>query len=129
MLAVVPVRAGALVAGGAECAAECGGRVVLIGDGTEIAAGELAGIASAAICTIETPTFAPAAWTAALAGLVSDDKVVVLPASPDGRDLAPRLAAAVDRPLHAGAVTVTEHGADVARQGGLVIEAIYCDGP
>jgi electron transfer flavoprotein alpha subunit len=129
MLAIVPVRLGALVAGGAEFAAECGGRVVLIGDGTEIAAAELAGIATAAVRTIETASFAPGAWSTALADVVKDDDVVVLPGSPDGRDLAPRLAAALDRPLHAGAMAVTEHGADLARQGGLVIESIYCEGP
>ena len=40
-VAVVPVRGGAVVAGGAECVAECGGSALLIGDGTELAARRL----------------------------------------------------------------------------------------
>ena len=51
-LAVVPVRAGALVTGGAETVAECGGAAVLIGDGTTEAAAALAGIATGAVRTI-----------------------------------------------------------------------------
>ena len=65
----------------------------------------------------------------ALAAVVADADVIVLPASPDGRDLAPRLAAALDRPLLAGAVAVAEHEVDLARQGGLVIETVAAAGP
>ena len=50
-------------------------------------------------------TFAPDRWAQALAGLVDDD-VVVLPGSPDGRDLAPRLAHVLGRRLLAGAVEI-----------------------
>ena len=49
-------------------------------------------------------------WTAALAPASSpelpDSDIVVLPHAPDGRDLAPRLAAALERPLLAGATEV-----------------------
>jgi electron transfer flavoprotein alpha subunit len=78
---------------------------------------------------IETPWFAPAAWAKVLATVVRADDVVVLPGSADGRDLAPRLADALDRPLSAGAVAVTADGAELARQGGLVIETVHCTGP
>ena len=46
-IAVVPVRAGALPAGGAEAVAEAGGRVVLVGEGATDAAASLAGVAHA----------------------------------------------------------------------------------
>jgi electron transfer flavoprotein alpha subunit len=128
-IAVVPVRAGAVVAGGAECIAECGGRAVLIGDGAATAAAALAGIATEPVRAIDAPAFAPSAWAAALAGIVAGDDVVVLPASADGRDLAPRLAGVLDRPLLAGAIAVGDHEADVARQGGLVIETVAASGP
>ena len=128
-LAVVPVREGELVTGGAECVAECGGRALLIGDGADAAASELDGIAVDILLTLEAGAFAPAAWAAALGPVVAGVAIVVLPASADGRDLAPRLAAVLDRPLLAGALAVHDHGADVAREGGLVIESIGVDGP
>ncbi len=48
---------------------------------------------------------------------------------PDGRDLAPRLAHLLDRPLLAGAVAVRDDGATVARHGGLLMEDVVVDGP
>jgi electron transfer flavoprotein alpha subunit len=128
-VALVPVRGGAVVAGGAECVAECDGRAVLIGDGTELAAATLAGIATSPVRVVEMAAFAAAAWAAALAPVVAGDDVVVLPASADGRDLAPRLADVLGRPLLAGAIAITDHGAELARQGGLVIESVHADGP
>src|ERR1700759_1910660 len=104
MIAVVPVRAGALALGGAEAVAECGHRAFLLGDGTEAAALQLAGVAESPVVTIEQEHFAPAAWAHLLAPFVRSDTMVVLPASPDGRDLAPRLAAVLERPLLAGAI-------------------------
>ena len=129
MLAVVPVRAGALPAGGAECVAECGGRAVLVGDGTAVAADELRGTATESVDVCEWPTFQPGALASGLAPLVDGHDVVVLPASPDGRDLAPRLAHALGRPLVAGAVRVDDAGADLVRWGGRVIETLRVDGP
>jgi electron transfer flavoprotein alpha subunit len=129
MLAVVPTRDGALVAGGAECVAECGGRALLVGEGAGGAVAELGGIAVEPVWALDRPTFAPAGWAAALAPLVAEASVVVLPAAADGRDLAPRLAHELGRPLLAGAVCVRETGAELARQGGLVLEDVTCDGP
>jgi electron transfer flavoprotein alpha subunit len=48
----------------------------------------------------------------------------VLPASPDGRDLAPRLAAELELPLYAGAVRVTPHHVVLAREGGLQMHTL-----
>ena len=49
---------------------------------------------------------------------------MVLPASPDGRDLGPRLAAALDRPFLAGAVTVRADQVVMARDGGLAMHTV-----
>jgi electron transfer flavoprotein alpha subunit len=128
VIAVVPVRSGGLPAGGDEVVAECGGRALLVGQGAAAAAYYLAGLASEARAW-EVPGYAPAAWSAALAPVLADEAVVVLPASPDGRDLAPRLAHLLGRPLLAGAVRVGPTGASVARHGGLVIEDVRAPGP
>lgn len=54
---------------------------------------------------------------------------IVLPASPDGRDLAPRLAFVLDVPLLAGAIEVHEHGARLARWGSKTMVDVEVDGP
>jgi electron transfer flavoprotein alpha subunit len=121
VLAVVVVRDGVVPAGGDEAVAEAGGAAILIGSGAARAAAALVGGARH-IRTAEVGDFAPGGWAAALAPVVADEDVVLLPASPDGRDLAPRLAAVLGRPLLAGAVLVTPHRAVLVRQGGLVAE-------
>jgi electron transfer flavoprotein alpha subunit len=122
MIAVVVVRSGQLPAGGAEAVAECAGRALLVGTGTHTAAAELAGVSAEVACAElhDAPlaaggsgVFRPAALAAALAGMLADEPAVVLPASPDGRDLAPRLAALLHRPLWAGAVQVTASPIDL----------------
>ena len=128
MIAVVPVRAGELPLGGDEVVAEAGGRALLVGVGTAEAASHLTGIAHT-VRTWERDSYAPAAWAETLAAIVADEDVVVLPASPDGRDLAPRLSHVLDRPLLAGAVAVAVGEVRLARQGGLVTETAAVEGP
>ncbi len=123
MRAVVPVRDGVLPAGGTEAVAECDGRAIVIGTGTAEAAAALAAIASDVI-TIEAGQFAPASWASALAPHLGDEPHVVLPASPDGRDLAPRLAVLLHRDLHAGAMSVSPDHIELIRGGGLVVSDI-----
>ena len=97
-LAVVVARDGRLPVGAAEAAAEAAGHVVVVGSGSEAAARALPGATS--VRWAETgPGLQPAALAAALTPVVAAVALVILPASPDGRDLAPRLAAATDRPL------------------------------
>ena len=120
MLAVLPVRDGVLPAGGLEAVAECGGRAMVIGTGTDAAAELLTGFAHTVIM-VEAPTFAAAAWAQSLAGHLADEPHVVLPGSPDGRDLAPRLAAALHRDLFASAMTVSTGSIELIRNGGLTI--------
>ena len=125
MLAVIPVRDGVLPAGAAETVAECGGRAMMAGSSPSTA--DLAGVATT-VRLVELGPFEAGRWAAALADLIDDD-VVVLPASADGRDLAPRLAHVLDRPLLAGAVQVGPHRVQVARYSGLELHDHTVSGP
>jgi len=107
MIAVVITRGGEAPIGGREAVAECGGHALVV---------DISGLR-------------PASLAQEIAGLVHEHEVVVLPASPDGRDLAPRIAAALGRPLMAGAISVRPGTATVARLGGLVLERHIVDVP
>lgn len=127
MIAVVVVRAGQLPAGGAEAVAECAGRAVLVGSGLveagSDAVAELAGIA-VELTLVELGDYQPATWAHALAPLLAAEPAVLLPGSPDGRDLAPRLAALLHRPLFAGATSVGRQRIDLARNGGRELHTV-----
>ena len=119
-LAVVPVRDGQLPAGGAEVVAEADGRVVLVGDGATDAAASLEGLCSS-VEVWDTPGFAPGEWARHLSSRLAHEHLVLLPASPDGRDLAPRLAAVLGRPLYAGAMQIDGDSVTTIRHGGRVL--------
>lgn len=123
MIAVVVVRDGQLPAGGAEAVAECHGRAVLVGSKLAAAVDELQGVATDLV-TVELGAFQPAAWAATLAPLLAAEPAIVLPGSPDGRDLAPRLATLLHRPLHAGATEVGPQRIDLARNGGRELHTV-----
>ena len=122
MLAVICVRDAQLPNGAAEVAAECGGRVLLIGSGTAVVDTSELG---SDVRGLELGDYAPARWTSMLAPLLVDDPVIVLPSSPDGRDLAPRLAHALGRPFLAGAVEISEELATVSRGAGLELHTFH----
>jgi electron transfer flavoprotein alpha subunit len=130
VLALIPVRDATLPAGAAEAAAECAGNVLLVGSGARVAASALP--AARVIATnghstvrcLELGEFQPARWAATLAPLLASEPIVVLPAAPDGRDLAPRLAATLDRTLLAGAVQVSPERVVLARGGGLAMHTL-----
>lgn len=130
MLAVVPVREGVLPKGADEVVAECGGWALLIGNGTADAAADLT-VATRRVLLAEAGPYAPAAWAAGLAEWlrVRETTVIVLPAVPDGRDLAPRLAVELRWPLWAEAVQVTAERVAVARYGGRVLVDARPGGP
>jgi electron transfer flavoprotein alpha subunit len=136
-VAVVVARDGRVPVGAAEAVAEAGGHVVVVGSGAEAAARALSGVVHARWA--ETgPGLRPAELAAALAPVVVDVPLVVLPASPDGRDLAPRLAATTGRPLVARVLEAEvvpgndgSHGvrAQVARVDDRVLVLVEVPGP
>lgn len=124
MLAVVPVRGGEVCVGGLEAIAEAEGAVLLIGSGAAQAGELLGAVATSPVLAIEAASFAPAAWAVHLAGVIaqrfSDVSTVIVPASPDGRDLAPRLAASLGWGFVAAALEVSGESVRVERWGGRV---------
>lgn len=127
-IAIVPIREGELASGGAEAVAEAGGHAILIGSGGARAVAQLNG-GAVAIRVIETDSFRPASWATTLVPVVAEASYLVLPASPDGRDLAPRIAALLGWPLLAGALSISGDRVTVARQGGLVQVDLIPVGP
>jgi electron transfer flavoprotein alpha subunit len=123
MLAVIVVRDGLLPAGADETISECDGRAMLVGSGTPIAVEKLRHVASD-VTTVEVGDFRPTAWAQALTARLVDEPIVVLPASPDGRDWAPHLALQLRRPLLAMAMTVNPDRVDLIRRGGTELHAI-----
>ena len=127
VLALIPVRDATLPAGAAEAAAECTGNVLLVGSGTRAAAAGLPHGHPAEPGTVrclELGEFQPARWAAALSAVLMREPIVVVPGAPDGRDLAPRLAATLDRALFAGAVQVSAERVVLARGGGLAMHTV-----
>jgi electron transfer flavoprotein alpha subunit len=126
-IAVVVVRDGQLPTGAAETAAEAGGAVLVVGSGTGKAADGLD--AASRIWLLEAPSAGPAALASALAPALATVDVILLPASPDGRDLAPRLAAILGWPLLADAVRCAPGEVEVARLDDRLSVRVGVDGP
>lgn len=127
MIAVVPVR-GELPTGAKETVAEADGRVLLVGREVAAAADELVGVATQ-IRGWEAGAFAPGTWSRSLATILADEETIVLPGSPDGRDLAPRLAHALGRPLITGAFRIVDGVASIVRHGGRVEANVVLNEP
>ncbi len=109
VLAVLVARRGQPPVGGPEVAAEAleqpGGAVLVVGDGAGEAATSL-DLPGPMWWSETGPGLLPGALSAALARPLRGIPLLLLPSSPDGRDLAPRLAARLDRPLLAAARSV-----------------------
>ena len=127
VLAVVVARDGQLPAGAAETVAEAGGAALVAGSGTAKAADGLP--AARRVWLLEVSSVAPAALAAGLAQVLAAVEMVLLPASPDGRDLAPRLAVIMDRPLLAGAVRCVPGEVEVTRLDDRLSVRVGVDGP
>lgn len=129
-VAVIVARAGRLPAGAEEAVAEAGGRAVVVGGGTAEAAAALTG--ALRLWLADTATGA-GELAGRLAPVLEPCPLVILPASPDGRDLAPRLAARMGRPLLAGAVscrmTAAGPAAELLRADGRVVVPAVAAGP
>jgi electron transfer flavoprotein alpha subunit len=130
-LAVLVARGGRLPAGADEAVAEAGGAALVVGSGAREAAEAL--VAAERSWWAETgPGLRAGELSARLGAVLRPVRVLMLPASPDGRDLAPRLAAVLDRPLLASAVRV-EPGppvtAALSRVDGRLLATVRCAGP
>jgi electron transfer flavoprotein alpha subunit len=132
ILALIPVRSGELCAGGDETLAEAltagGAAILLIHDETDLS-DEVRRYISDQVQVIACGDFAPGRWADLLALLVVNARVLVLPGSPDGRDLAPRLAARLGRPLLAGALQITAEQVSVPRAFGTELHRFTTEGP
>ena len=126
-LAVIVVRDGELPAGADETVAEAGGAALVLGSGTRQAAGLLD--AASRVWLLERSSVAPGALAAALAQVLAGVRMVLLPASPDGRDLAPRLAVVLGRPLLAGAVRCAPDEVELTRLDDRLSLRVAVDGP
>jgi electron transfer flavoprotein alpha subunit len=126
-LAVVVVRDGQLPAGADETVAEAGGAVLVAGSQAGEAAGRLD--SASQVWLAERSSVAPAALASALAQALPGVDMVLLPESPDGRDLAPRLAVALGRPLLAGAVRCAPEEVEVTRLDDRLSVRVGVDGP
>lgn len=132
VIALVPVRAGELCAGGAEALAEAlgaGGAGIIVVQHDADLTSDVCGYLSDRVRAVKCGDFAPGRWSHQLAPLVEDTRVVLLPGSPDGRDLAPRIAARLGRPLLAGALQVTAEQVSVPRAFGAELHRFATDSP
>jgi electron transfer flavoprotein alpha subunit len=77
----------------------------------------------------EHPDCDPGTLAWALAPVLAPVARLLLPDGCDGAGLAPRLAAALDRPLLAGARRVLPHGVEAVRHGGRLMAELTVDGP
>lgn len=127
MVAVIVARDACLPAGADEATAEAGGCALVVGSGTRDAAGKLG--AASRVWLHERPSVGPAALAEDLVPVLVPVDVVLLPASPDGRDLAPRLAAALNRPLLANAVRCAVQEVELTRLDDRVSLRVAVDGP
>jgi electron transfer flavoprotein alpha subunit len=136
-VAVIMVRRGRLPIGADEAVEAAGGTGVVVGSGTRQGATALGSARHLRVW--ETGDgFAPGALAAGLAPVLVDIPLVILPASADGRDLAPQLAAVMDRPLLAGAERVALSRGDdgrlqvqaaVARLDDRILVDVTVEGP
>jgi electron transfer flavoprotein alpha subunit len=122
MICVSMVRDGYVPAGTNEACAESGGHLLLVGSGLdEIDLG--ATIPSARVVMLaETQAISLRVLAHHIISLLDAElpSVIVFPASPDGRDLAPLVAHQLRRPLFAGSVKVCPDRVTTTRTAGRV---------
>jgi electron transfer flavoprotein alpha subunit len=130
MIAVIPVRNGVFPAGSDESIGEAGGDAIIIGIGVNAAANDLSEFGRR-FWTIETELepLTVATNVEELLRVEGRRDSIIMPASPDGRDLAPHIAHRLGRTLHAGAISITDSMVSVSVRGGLSIADHAPSGP
>ncbi len=127
-LALIPVRAGEMSAAGLETASAIGGTPLLVGQTLGPAAAALAGIVEG-VTLAESPTLQPGRLARSLSPHVGGFDHIVLPGTPDGRDLGARLAAQLGWAYVGTALEVGHRVALVPRHGGELMARRHLDGP
>jgi electron transfer flavoprotein alpha subunit len=131
MLAISIVRQGVLPAGTQEVTAEAGGAVVLIGSGLAELDCTIELPQATNITCVSTEATDPGQLARIIHQLLADEPATTLifPSSPDGRDVAPRLAHQLGWPLYAGAVRVLFNSVSVTKTAGRLSEEVHPTGP
>lgn len=121
-LAVVVVRAGELPVGAVQCASLARGRVLIAGTGTAAAFDELieAGVASSGI-GLEADPNDRIGIARIVASRFSEFPMLLFPCTPDGRDLAPLVAAEMARPMIPNCVSVSTDSVTAVRGGRAMV--------
>lgn len=128
MIALVPVRSGRVPRGAETAVAAATGRVLAVGDGVATALGALrCEVREAFAC--EAPGAGPAAIAQGLAGFLGAFGCVVLPGSPDGRDLLGRLAVVLGRRAIAWCERLDDRTATYSRLEGRQSVTVALDEP
>ena len=123
VVALIVVRDGTLPLGAVETALEANGNVVLVGTGVTEAAAELAGEnAARTVRTLPLALDDLGSVAEAVVGHVAAFDRIVCPGSPDGRDLAPRLAYLRGEPLFASAIRIRPDRVTLTRSSGHIGE-------
>jgi electron transfer flavoprotein alpha subunit len=120
MCALIMCRDGALPAGSVEAFIAAGRRAVVVGSGAAVAAKCLVGPGE--VRAVETAATAVRLIARQLRQIeeLEASETIVLPASPDGRDLAPHVAVVFERPLLTGATRIRGNRVTVVRSDGLL---------
>lgn len=125
-LSVSVVRGGELPAGTEEACAEADGNVLLLGSGVE----GLTVRGAESLWAIECDPSAPRTMAeSVIAVLGASNANLVLPASPDGRDLAPLLAQRLGRPLFCSSIRAVGTDVQVTRANGWITDTYRVSEP
>lgn len=129
------VRDGELPTGSLDCLVRSTAAVAILGTGAEAAVAEVLGALGLPwaqrvhLVAAEVNPNDRVGIAELLEPMLVDSATVLLPASPDGRDLAPYLAARLGRQLVANCADLSEHAAVCLRQGGTSMVSIALTSP
>lgn len=126
--AIIPVRGGELQSSDLEAIVEADGRTILIGQMVGSASGYCTGIAES-VELVEDDAFSAIRWARALATQLRSSEFVVLPGSPDGRDLGAALAAELDWPYFAPAISANTDRVEVVAHAGMSVGIAHTQEP
>jgi electron transfer flavoprotein alpha subunit len=118
--ALIMCRDGVLPAGSIDAFVAAGHHAVVVGHGASAAAQNLPGLGVVHVVEVTIDAVRVIASQLRHIDELAASDMIVLPASPDGRDLAPHIALAFDRPLLTGATRIRGDRVTVVRADGLL---------